>query len=120
MTASRLAGSAARRCATRLFVPDMPTRSGSDGGARDPIGVQMVPGVRQLSSLARGTDRFLRPSQAHGGLSDVEGSGSVLEHLWNKTFVDRRGWLVNQVLRRCLVPRMISKVGEEQRPLVTR
>jgi len=49
----------------------------------------MVPGALEVSSLARGADRILRPSQQHGGLSDIEWSRAVSEHLWNKTVADR-------------------------------
>ena len=60
----------------------------------------MIPHVLKVSSLAGGADGVLRPSQKHCDLSDVEWSGAVLEHLWNKTAVHDRGSLVILRLRR--------------------
>ena len=93
-----------------MFVPDMPTRSRSYDGAGDTVGVQMVPGVREFSALAGGADDVLRPPEQHGDLRDLEGSGAVLEHLWNTTVVDRWGRLARWCVHNRFVPGMISTV----------
>src|ERR1700694_2002985 len=64
---------------------------GCDSGAGDAVRVQMVPHVREVPSLARGAGGVLRPTQEHRDLGDVEWPCAFLEHLWNKTAVDRRG-----------------------------
>ncbi len=61
----------------------------------------MIPHVLKVSSLAGGADGVLRPSQKHCDLSDVEWSGAVLEHLWNKTVVHGWGPLVILMLLGC-------------------
>jgi len=67
---------------------------GRDGRAGDAVSVEMVPEVSEVSPLTGGTDGISCPSQEHRDLSDVEWTGTVLEHLWNKMAVHRRGPLV--------------------------
>ena len=62
---------------------------GCDGGAGDAVGVQVVSRMRQISVVASSADGVLRPPKEHGRLSHVERAGAILEHLWNKTVVDR-------------------------------
>jgi len=54
----------------------------------------MIPEVSEISSLAGGADGTACPSEEHRDLADVESSGTVLEHLWNKTAVHDWGPLV--------------------------
>jgi hypothetical protein len=75
---------------------DLAFRHGCDGRGGDAIGVEMVPCVREVSALASVADRISRPSQEYRGLGHVEWPGTVLEHLWNKTAVDRLGPLVRR------------------------
>jgi hypothetical protein len=46
--------------------------------------------MREFSSLAGRPDRVARPSEENCRLADIERTGAVLEHLWNKTAV--HGW----------------------------
>ncbi len=73
-----------------MGVSVLPVCCGCDGRAGDAVGVEMIPDVLKVSSLAGGTDGVLRPAQEHRDLSDVQWSGAVLEHLWNKTVA--HGW----------------------------
>ena len=50
----------------------------------------MIPHMREFSSLAGRPDRVARPSEENCRLADIEWTGAVLEHLWNKTAV--HGW----------------------------
>jgi len=82
---------------------------GSDGQARDAIGFQMVPGMLEISSLARGSNRILRPTEKGRDLSNVERPDRILlEHRWNTNVVHPRGPLVNRRLARRGAARMIS------------
>ena len=49
--------------------------------AGDAVGVQVIALVRKFSSLARGSDSILCPTQENGDLSYVERPRAVLEHL---------------------------------------
>ena len=66
----------------------------------------MITLVRKFSSLARGSDSILCPTQENCDLSHVERSRAVLEHLWNTNVVHRWGRLVKDALDRCRVARM--------------
>ena len=56
--------------------------------------------MRKLTSLARGSDSILCPTQENCGLSHVEWSRAVLEHLWNTNVVHRWGRLARDTLDR--------------------
>ena len=67
----------------------------------------MAPGVFEVSSLAGGADSVLFPAQEHRDLAHAEWPGTVLEHLWKTSVVDRWGPLVNLWRIRCYAARMI-------------
>ena len=71
-----------------------PAHEGGQGRAWDAVRVQMIAHMREMSPLTGCSDGVLRPAEEHRNLGDVERSGAVLEHRWNKTAVHGCGSLV--------------------------
>ena len=55
---------------------------------------QWIAHMREISPFTGCPDGVLRPAEEHRNLGDVERSGAVLEHRWNKTAVHGCGSLV--------------------------
>ena len=83
----------------------------------------MIAHMREKSPLTGCPDGVLRPAEENGSLGDVERSGAILEHLWNKTAVHGWGPLVRIGFNGCDAPlnesARLATVGEVRGRLLT-